>query len=210
MENFKRILILAPHTDDGELGCGGTVRKYIENGAEVHYAAFSVCEQSVPRHLPEDVLEKELKKACEVLGIQKDRIHIFRYPVRRFNEFRQNILDDLITLKNKFNPDLIFVPSTYDTHQDHQVISKEGFRAFKNCTLLGYEMPWNNLTFKTSCFSVLDERHIDSKVNAMKCYESQSIRNYTNKEFIYSLARVRGAQINQNYAEAFEVFRVLF
>ena len=210
MKNFKRILVLAPHTDDGELGCGGTISKYIENGAEVHYAAFSVCEQSVPRHLPEDILEKELKNACEILGILSNRIHVFRYPVRRFDEFRQNILDELIRLKSEIDPELVFMPSTFDTHQDHQVISNEGFRAFKNCTLLGYEMPWNNPTFKTSCFSELKKNHINSKVKAMNCYDSQAIRNYTNKDFIFSLAKVRGTQIKKEYAEAFEVFRVLF
>jgi LmbE family N-acetylglucosaminyl deacetylase len=44
---FKRVLILAPHTDDGEFGCGGTINKLIEEGSEIYYAAFSACEQSV-------------------------------------------------------------------------------------------------------------------------------------------------------------------
>jgi N-acetylglucosamine malate deacetylase 1 len=202
--------VLAPHTDDGELGYGGTISKYVEKGAEVHYAAFSVCEQSLPRHLPEDVLELELKKACDVLGISSERIHVYRYPVRRFGEFRQNILEDLIALKTPIEPELVFLPSKFDTHQDHQVISNEGFRAFKNCSILGYEMPWNNLTFKTTCFSVLEKKHIESKVLAMACYDSQSIRNYTNKDFIFSLAKVRGSQIKKQYAEAFEFFRLLF
>ena len=48
MNNIKNVLILAPHTDDGELGCGGTIAKLIEEGSEVYYAAFSVCETSVP------------------------------------------------------------------------------------------------------------------------------------------------------------------
>lgn len=65
----QRILILAPHTDDGELGCGGAINKFIEEGHEVYYAAFSACEISVPKHLPSNILIEEVKKATQVLGI---------------------------------------------------------------------------------------------------------------------------------------------
>ena len=53
----KRILILAPHTDDGEFGCGGTISKYIEEGVEVYYAAFSACQQSVLKEFPSDIFD---------------------------------------------------------------------------------------------------------------------------------------------------------
>lgn len=99
------------------------------------------------------------------------------------------------------------MPSPNDIHQDHQAISEEGLRAFKTSTVLGYEMPWNNISFNTFAFQVLDEAHIIKKCEALYEYKSQLHRNYTNKEFIYSLARVRGAQIDVPFAEAFEVIR---
>lgn len=204
------VLLLAPHTDDAEFGCGGTIARLIEEGAHVHYAAFSVCEQSVPRHLPKETLEGELRNACKVLEIPNNCIHVFRYEVRKFPQFRQDILEDLIELKNLINPQLVFLPSVHDTHQDHQVISDEGFRAFKECTLLGYEMPWNNLSFTTSCFFHLEERHVNKKVEAMKCYQSQSFRPYASESVIFSLAEVRGIQIKANYAESFELIRAIF
>ena len=52
----NKILLLSPHTDDGELGCGGTVAKLIEQGKEVFYVAFSACEQSVLPQFPKDIL----------------------------------------------------------------------------------------------------------------------------------------------------------
>jgi len=207
LSNPKKILLLTPHTDDGEFGCGGTIAKLIENGCEVHYAAFSVCEQSVPRYLPEDILEAELREACKILGIKN--IHVFRYPVRKFPQYRQDILEDLIKLKATISPELVLMPSQYDTHQDHQTIAHEGFRAFKDCTLLGYEMPWNNLTFTTSCFSIIDEKHLRKKIEAMLAYKSQNHRSYANEDFLTALAKTRGVQIKQNYAEAFEVFRLI-
>jgi LmbE family N-acetylglucosaminyl deacetylase len=56
LKNFKNVLVLAPHTDDGELGAGGTIAKLIENGANVYYAAFSTAEASVPDGMPKDIL----------------------------------------------------------------------------------------------------------------------------------------------------------
>ena len=207
--SYQKLLLLAPHTDDGEFGCGGTLAKLIEQGVEVHYAAFSVCEHTVPRHLPRDLLASELRTACRILGISDENTHVFRYPVRQFPEFRQQILDDLIELKRNIGPDLILLPSQFDTHQDHQVMAQEGFRAFKDVTLLGYEMPWNNLTFTTSCFSILTQRHLDKKIAAMQAYESQRIRPYADAEILTALARTRGIQIKETYAEAFEVLRLI-
>ncbi|MGB9596344.1 MAG: PIG-L deacetylase family protein, partial [Candidatus Poribacteria bacterium] len=63
MFNNEKVLILAPHTDDGELGCGGTIAKFVEEKAQIYYAAFSVCEDSVPVGMPKDTLEKELRQA---------------------------------------------------------------------------------------------------------------------------------------------------
>ena len=57
----NRVLVLAPHTDDGELGCGGTISRMVEEGREVYYAAFSTAAESVPPPFPPDILEKEVR-----------------------------------------------------------------------------------------------------------------------------------------------------
>ena len=129
--------------------------------------------------------------------------------MRRFKETRQQILEDLIRLRNDLQPDLVFVPSPTDIHQDHQVISEEGLRAFKNSSILGYEMPWNNVSFNTRAFVELDKKHIDRKVEALLCYKSQLHRSYVNEHFVVSLATVRGVQMGTQYAEAFEVVRYI-
>lgn len=207
---YKKVLVLAPHTDDGELGCGGTITKLIEEGAEIHYAAFSVCELSVPEGKPKDILESEVKQATKLLGIRFENLHLFKYGVRTFPNNRQNILDDLIILKKLIEPDLVFMPCINDIHQDHHTIACEAIRAFKNISILGYEMPWNNYTINTQAFCELEEKHIVNKVRALKCYESQKFRPYANEEFIRSLASVRGVQIGVKYAEVFEVIRLVF
>jgi N-acetylglucosamine malate deacetylase 1 len=201
----KKILIVSPHTDDGELGCGGTIAKFIEEGDTVEYVALSCCEKSVPPEYPPDILSKEVKKATGILGITNPIL--LGFEVREFPRLRQEILDSLILLRNKIRPDVVFAPSRYDTHQDHKTTIEEVIRAFKNCTILGYEQPWNNITFNTLAFVPLDEIHIRKKIDALQCYETQKNRSYLNQDFVRGLAVTRGTQIEEKYAEAFEVIR---
>jgi LmbE family N-acetylglucosaminyl deacetylase len=203
----ERVLVLAPHTDDGELGCGATISRKIEEGAEVMYVAFSICTRSLPEGWDPMTLAIEVKAATKILGIKPENLILYDYDVRRFKEFRQDILEELVKINKSFKPTLVMVPSPTDIHQDHQVISEEGLRAFKNVSILGYELPWNNTSFNTRCFIKLQDRHLQTKIDALKEYKSQKHRTYLNEKFIESLAITRGVQINTNYAEAFEVIR---
>lgn len=209
MKTFKNVLVLAPHTDDGELGAGGSIAKFIEEGAKVTYVAFSTAEQSVPLGLPKDILKTEVKAATQSLGILSENLIILNYEVRKLNYVRQEILEDLIKIRKNSTYDLVLLPSLNDIHQDHAVIAQEGLRAFKNYSILGYELIWNNLTFNTQCFVKLEQSHIQKKVNALKEYKSQGFRDYMSEEFIFSLARTRGVQIGTPYAEAFELIRLM-
>jgi len=207
---FSRILVLSPHTDDGEIGAGGTVARFVEEEKEIYYVAFSSCEASVPKGFPEDVLKIECKKATSILGIKPENVILLEYEVRTFPLHRQEILDDMIALNRQIKPELVLVPSSNDIHQDHQVIYAEALRAFKkNASIWGYEHPWNNLTFTTDIFVKLEERHIKKKIDAMKQYESQNFRPYFDEKYIKALAYMRGTQVDYPFAETFELIRLL-
>jgi len=207
MKEKNRILILAPHTDDGELGCGATIAQLSEAGKEIFYVAFSICARSLPTDLPADTLAKECQAATQVLGIKSQNFFLKDYDVRVFKEFRQAILEDLVKLRTTIKPDLVFVPLSEDIHQDHQVIYEEGLRAFKNVSILGYELPWNNIAAKLQAVNAVEEKHIDTKMEALRKYQSQKHRNYFDEGFIRGLAKVRGVQAGVSFAEAFEVIR---
>lgn len=207
LNKFKNVFVLAPHTDDGELGAGGTIVKLIEQKANVYYFAFSTAEESVPDGFPKSILKDEVIEATSLLGIPKENVIIYNYQVRKLNYVRQEILEDLIRHRQEITPDLVLMPSLNDIHQDHSTIANEGLRAFKNTTILGYELIWNNLTFSSTSFVKLDRSHIEKKSRALTAYKSQGNRDYMSKEFIFSLAKARGIQINANYAESFEVVR---
>lgn len=203
----QKVLVLAPHTDDGEFGCGATINKLIRNGNEVFYAAFSSAEESVPPQFPRNILETEVRDAMEVLGIKKENLILFKYKVRHFASHRQEILENLVKLNSEISPDLVFMPLSHDLHQDHSTIALEGTRAFKKTSILCYELPWNNLNFSTQSFVKLTAENIDAKIMALKCYKSQQHKQYASAEFIRSLAITRGVQIGTEFAEVFEVVR---
>jgi N-acetylglucosamine malate deacetylase 1 len=100
-------------------------------------------------------------------------------------------------------------PSLRDIHQDHQVIAAEGLRAFKRTTILGYEIPWNNFDFGYQAYVSLEQSHLERKVAALARYESQQHRRYSDREYVWNLARTHGVNVNREYAEVFEVYRVV-
>jgi len=201
-----KILILSPHTDDAEIGAGGTICKFKEDH-ELLWVVFSTCEDSLPEGMPNGTLVIEFSKVVKFLEV---RSKVFDYRVRKLDEYRQGILEHLIEIKNEFVPDLVIGPSLNDFHQDHKVVANEMIRAFKtSASIICYELPWNNVQFNTQMFVRLTKEQIEQKIKILSFYKSQIIeRSYPfSDNFVKGLATVRGAQINHKYAEAFEVIR---
>jgi LmbE family N-acetylglucosaminyl deacetylase len=207
IDHFKNVLVLAPHTDDGEFGCGGTMARLIESGASVTYAAFSTAAKSVPPDFPRDVLKHEVRAATAVLGIDEAHLRVFDFEVRTFPTMRQEILDQMILLNEEIKPDCVMMPALIDLHQDHKTVAEEGLRAFKRTTVLAYEIPWNNLNFSHQAYVRLEDRHVEKKVEALACYASQQHRNYTREDYIRNVALTRGIDVGCDFAEVFEVYR---
>jgi LmbE family N-acetylglucosaminyl deacetylase len=206
----QRVLVMSPHTDDAELGCGGTLARWIEDGAEVYEAAFSTAELSLPEGSKPYRLKDECHAALDELGVPKENRFIYDFPVRELGYHRQEVLEEMVKLARSITPDVVLVPSGADLHQDHAVVHQESVRAFRFTTMLGYELPWNHITFSTQAFVVLEERHLRRKWAALTKYESQLevARPYFTYEFQESMARVRGLQVKAEYAEAYEAIRV--
>jgi LmbE family N-acetylglucosaminyl deacetylase len=209
IEAWKRALVLAPHTDDGEFGCGGTMARLVEAGVDVRYVAFSIATKSLPDGFPPDTLAREVRAATAEMGIPERGLTLHDFEVRTFPQHRQDVLEILIGLWEEWPPDAVLMPSLRDIHQDHQVVAAEGLRAFKRTTVLGYEIPWNNFNFDHQAYVGLEQRHVERKVAALACYESQQHRNYANPEYVWNLARTHGINVNREYAEVFEVYRVV-
>ena len=209
ISGWKRALVLAPHTDDGEFGCGATMARLVEAGADVRYIAFSIATRSLPEGFAPDTLRHEVAAATAKLGIPSANLTVHDFDVRTFPDHRQEILELLIALWQEWEPDVVFQPSLHDIHQDHQTIAQEGLRAFKRTTILGYEIPWNNLDFAYQAYVSLEERHLSLKAEALAEYASQQHRRYADPEYIRSLARIHGTNVNREFAEVFQVYRAI-
>ena len=209
IDAWRRVLVLAPHTDDGEFGCGGTMARLVDAGAEVRYVAFSIATKSLPEGFPPDTLAREVREATAELGLAEGQLTVHDFEVRTFPQHRQEILELLIELWEEWRPDAVLQPSVHDIHQDHQVVAAEGLPAFKRTTLLGYEIPWNNYDFRYQCYVALERGHLERKTAALAKYASQRHRRYSDPEYIWNLARTHGINVNRPYAEVFQVYRVV-
>lgn len=203
--------MLAPHTDDVELGCGGTIARFLENKEnEINVAVFSSAADSVPKGFPRTALRDEFFDAMKILGVRRDHLTVYDYEVRKLSYSRQDVLEELVKLRRSLEPDMVFLPSSEDLHQDHQTLYSEGLRAFKEITLWGYELPWNTITFPSRGFVTLERKHLEKKWKALQAYKTQfaAKRDYFTLEYIMGIAKVRGVQVRAHYAEAFDVIRV--
>lgn len=208
-QDVKTVLVLAPHPDDAEFGLGATLARLLELGKEVHVAVFSLCEKSTPAGFEIGEIEREMYRSMDLLGVKAENIHVLKFEVRDFPAKRQEILETMIKLRNTLTPDLVFLPSSSDVHQDHQTIHLEGIRAFKHASLFGYEMPWNNFGFTSFVYVKLTPAHLEEKIKSLGCYATQNQRTYSSREFVTSLARLRGGQIQTEFAESFELIRLI-
>jgi len=206
---FNRILVIGAHTDDIEIMCGGSIAKFIESNCDIYYSTFSFADKSLPEGLPEGTTKFEVLKATEVLGIPRLNLYLHNYEVRVFPDHRQEILEDLLKLRQEIKPDLVITHNTNDTHQDHKVISDETYRAFKQTSSIwGYESFKNNRIFDTDLYVTLNLNQVDKKLQAISKYKSQLIK-YDNRDALKGLAQFGGTQVNHEFAECFEAMRII-
>src|SRR5467141_5328351 len=106
----QAVLVLAPHADDAELGCGGTIARLLREGGDVFVAAFSTAEDSLPPGAVPTRLRDEFLAAMRTLGIPPEKTLVFGYPVRRLSYYRQELLEELVKLRSQINPGTVFLP----------------------------------------------------------------------------------------------------
>ena len=196
------ILVLSPHTDDAEIGCGGSLTKWKEQGENIKVIAFSKCEESIPDGFDWNSTEREFIKNMELLDVE---YAVKSFRVRNFPMYRQQILEEM----RKESPDLVVCPSLNDIHQDHKVVVEEAVRAFRKCSIISYDLPYSTIGFNGNMYEELDQYHIKNKHIMLSNYKSQVAKfpEYFGKEYVYARARVSGMKIKTDYAEQFEIIR---
>ena len=141
-------------------------------------------------------------EANKLLGASPEAIYGLEGIHRRFYEVRQRILDAFC---KDIKWDLVFIPNPDDLHQDHQVTAMEAMRAFKQSTILAYEVMGTPIA--ADFFIEVSIGDVCKKEAAIAKYKSVPYKQYFEPGFFQSLATVRGAQIRKPYAEAFKFIR---
>jgi LmbE family N-acetylglucosaminyl deacetylase len=210
LSSFQKALFLNPHGDDAGVNAGGTIVNLINAGCEVRYVSFSLPKPAEQGRFRDDQIRAEIKKATEMLGIKPQNVTLLDYPIRRFHQTRQEILDELVKARNLINPDLVFCHSSYDVHQDHKVIHEETLRAFKSASILGYECHWNQILGQNNrVFVPISEDVFRRKIQALREYRSQEGRAFVSDALQSAIAQYHGMQIQQKYSEVFECIRLV-
>jgi len=194
----KKILVISPHPDDGELWAGASMARWAAAGAEIDHVCLSA--------LGDDERLAEFYAACKALDVSPLPNS---FPDMGFQDHRRLIYDKLLQCEENIRPDLVIIPPTGDRHQDHAVVHEEAKRVFRFCSLLGFDIPYNEPTNRPTWYQEMTEAELMTKMEAVNCYKSQKYHQYTGVSAIRGLALVRGCEIRQEYAEAFEVIRWL-
>jgi len=202
MLSDKRILLVAPHPDDVEMGCGATIARY-HKFAEMWYLILSPCLED-PRN--KDILV-EATNAIGCLGLSASNMIAKNLLRRTFHEQRREIRDVLIAARDDVEPDVVFCPSLNDIHQDHSVTAEEALRLFRDRCIVAYENPRSAIYFQPNLYIKVSAENVRAKVEALMQYKSQFDRYYFNPDIIRSFLFMRGSQCANQFAEAFEVLR---
>jgi LmbE family N-acetylglucosaminyl deacetylase len=199
----KTIVAIAPHIDDVELGAGATIHQLIGRN-RVYYVGLSL-----PPLVERQAFMVEFESSIRCLGLDRERIILRDYDPRNLFETRTEILQLLYDLNKDLRPDLVLIPNSRDIHQSHEVVYAEARRAFKYRTILGYELPWNSFDFEMDVFITVTEEDVKAKIAAINAYRTQQHRMFFANDIVGDLARVRGKQVGYQYAECFELVRLI-
>jgi LmbE family N-acetylglucosaminyl deacetylase len=204
---LKKVLALGAHPDDIELGCAATIHKFIRTGKEVKSVIFTDCHDAVPKGWPKTSLREEARRSMKVLGVSN--VAIYNFPNKRLLDKRQEILDLLYAFWRDW-PELVLVPSMYNSHQDHIVVTEEAKRAFRGISIFGYAHPHSDYGFASDAiYSSLTHQDAEAKLRAIKEYKSQFVlkRSYFDLDYLRATMMAYGGEIGIRYAEKFQTIR---
>ena len=197
----KRILALGAHSDDIEIGCGGTILRLAAErcGLEVLWVVFS--------STAERGAEARASADAFLRGIPNARVIVRDYRDRFLPYSGNEIKDEFDALKEEFSPDLIFTHYRDDRHQDHRLLSELTWNTWRDHLILEYEIPKYDGDFGSpNFFASLPMSTVDQKVDLLlKHFPSQAERRWFTADLFRAVARIRGMECNapEGFAEGF-------
>lgn len=200
----NRALFIGAHPDDIELGCGALIAHIVPQ-AEVLCVTLSDNQKNPDlQNLPEEYF-----RSMKALGVPEKNAVLGTFETRRFPYFRQEILEYMIQLNRSFKPEIVFVHTKADIHQDHGTVTEEALRAFRGTTVLGYDVLRSSYGFFPNFLVEVTEQDVDRKIEALKQYSTYSARYYFDPNITRATMVRHGALAERPYAEGFDILRVV-
>jgi N-acetylglucosamine malate deacetylase 1 len=200
----KYVLFLGAHPDDIELGCGALLH-HIAEQSDVLCVTLSDNQKNPDLQN----VKNEHYESMSILGVPKEKIILGPFTTRVFPDSRQDILEYFLKIRREFQPDLIFVHSRQDVHQDHLTMTDEALRAFRGITVLGFDVVRSSYGFFPHFLVEVTEEDVDKKIDALSCYETYRDRYYFNSELTRSIMVRHGALAERPFAEGFDILRIV-
>jgi LmbE family N-acetylglucosaminyl deacetylase len=201
------LLCLGAHSDDIEVGCGGTLLylKKVLPQLKFHWVVFSAS----------GLRRQEATKAAELFTAGCDKEIVIKDYRDGFLPYSGGEVKDFFEeIKSRVNPDLVFTHWHGDAHQDHRLIAELTWNTFRNHLILEYEIPkYDGDMGRPNLFVPLEAPLYEHKVtNLMEAFGSQHTRQWFHRETFLGLMRIRGMESNSpsGYAEAFHARKMVF
>jgi LmbE family N-acetylglucosaminyl deacetylase len=201
------ILCLGAHSDDIEIGCGGTILRLIDDYPEtrIHWVVFSAL----------GVRKNEAERGAELFAGSEhiEALHLHEFADGFMPYHGERVKRIFEELKNLVSPDLIFTHRRDDAHQDHRLLSELTWNTFRNHLLLEYEIPkYDGDMGAPSVFAPFSETICERKIeHLLKTFQSQRSKHWFDRSVFLGLMRLRGMECNSasGYAEAFYARKLL-
>ena len=200
----KKILFLGAHPDDIELGCGALIANQA-NSAEIICATLS---DNQKNPLLNNVVSEHYA-SMDILGVKKENVILGTFETRRFLQQRQEILEFLISLNCDHAPDVVFVHTQSDLHQDHNAVTQEALRAFRGTSVFGYDVIRSSQGFFPTFLVEVAGSDLDQKVNSLAAYKTYGDKYYFSPELTKAILIRNGALCERQYAEGFDILRIV-
>ena len=201
-----QVLCIGAHSDDIEIGCGGTILRLLEQQPNAHLDWF-VFSSSAPRR------REALHSANLFLkGGRSRKISIRSYRDGFFPYLGAKIKQEFERIKRRINPSLIFTHYRHDLHQDHRLLNELTWNTFRNHLILEYEIPkYDGDLGSPNLFSSLDEATCRKKAGFLQqAFRTQSSKPWFSDDTFLALMRLRGVEASSptGFAEAFYARKV--
>ena len=200
----KRVLFLGAHPDDIEIGAGALIAKIVDQ-CEVLCLTLSD-NQKNPKLTN---LVEEHHESMRILGVKPENDILGPFETRRYPDERQAVLEYMLKYQKEFQPELVFVHSQKDVHQDHNTITTEALRAFRGVTVLGYDVIRSSYGFFPHFLVGVEEEHVQKKIDALAAYRTYKDVYYFGPELTRSILVRNGAVAVRPFAEGFDILRVV-